>query len=185
MEDGQTFESYGIEEGETIGLTRPDYAERDEVFHIYVQLTEEEVFRVRIKASDTVGSLKTRLWNGGLTTSGENTKQHAENLSVIDEFRGTWIDQQHLVFYQQRLEDDRNSFYYKVQENAVMRFPCKMDKVYPISIKPVFWDHDEYGGKILIRNEVTGSETIGNLKARLWDGGLIPRSKRVHRQLRS
>ena len=47
------------------------YAERDEAYCIYVQHTEEEVFRVRIKASDTIGSLKTRLWKGGLTISGE------------------------------------------------------------------------------------------------------------------
>ena len=32
------------------------YAERDEAYCIYVQRTEEEVFRVRIKASDTIGS---------------------------------------------------------------------------------------------------------------------------------
>ena len=71
LEDGHTIESYGIEEGATIRLTRPDYFERDEAFYIYVQRTEEEVFRVRIKRSDTIGSLKTRLWKGGLTNSGE------------------------------------------------------------------------------------------------------------------
>ena len=27
--------------------------------------------------------------------------------------------------------------------------------------------------------EVTGSETVGSLKGRLWDGGLIPRSKKI------
>lgn len=71
--DGHTFESYGIGEGATIHLSRRDYAERDEAYCIYVQLAVEEVFRVRIKASDTIGSLKTRLWNGGLTLSGKKT----------------------------------------------------------------------------------------------------------------
>ena len=71
LEDGHTFESYGIGEGATICLSRPDYAERDESYWIYVQRTEEEVFRVRIKASDTIGSLKTRLWKGRLTPTGE------------------------------------------------------------------------------------------------------------------
>jgi hypothetical protein len=73
LEDRHTFKSYGIGEGATIHLSRPDYAERDEAYCIYVQRTEGEVFRVRIKASDTIGSLKTRLWNGGLTPSGEKT----------------------------------------------------------------------------------------------------------------
>lgn len=72
LEDGRIFESYGIGEGATIHLSRPHYAERDEAYYIYVQRTEEEVFRIRIKASDTIGSLKTRLWNGRLTPSGEN-----------------------------------------------------------------------------------------------------------------
>ena len=71
LEDENTFESYGIGEGATIHLSRPDYAERDEPYFIYVQRTEEEVFRVRIKASDTIGSLKTRLRNGQLTPPGE------------------------------------------------------------------------------------------------------------------
>jgi Ubiquitin family len=88
LEDGHTFESYDIGEGATIHLSRPDYAERDEAYCIYVQRTEEEVFRVRIKASDTIGSLKTRLRNGQLTPPGEKIDiwQHAENLLVIDEF---------------------------------------------------------------------------------------------------
>jgi hypothetical protein len=75
LEDGHTFESYGIGEGAMIHLSRPDYAERDEAYCIYVQLTEEEVIRVRIEASDTIRSLETRLWNGGLTTLGEKTCQ--------------------------------------------------------------------------------------------------------------
>ena len=86
LEDGHTFEFYGIREGATIHLSRPDYDERDEAYYIYVQRTEEVVFRVRIKASDTIGSLKTRLWNGKLTPPGEKIQQHAENLLVIDEF---------------------------------------------------------------------------------------------------
>ena len=73
LEDGHTFESYGIGEGSTILLSRPDYAERDEAYWIYVQHTEGEVFRVRIKASDTIGNLKTRLWNARLTPPGEKT----------------------------------------------------------------------------------------------------------------
>ena len=73
LKDGHTFESYGIGEGATIHLSRPDYAARDEAYWIYVQRTEEEVFRVRIKASDTIGSLKTRLRNGRLTPPGEKT----------------------------------------------------------------------------------------------------------------
>ena len=84
LEDEHTFESYGIGEGATIHLSRPDYAERDEAYFIYVQRTEEQVLRVRIKASDTVGSLKTRLRNGQLTP-GEKIWQHAENLPVTDE----------------------------------------------------------------------------------------------------
>ena len=76
LEDGHTFESYGIGEGETIRLSQSGFSERDEAFYIYVQRTEEEVFRVRIKASDTIGSLKTRLWKGQLTTTGE--KSHRE-----------------------------------------------------------------------------------------------------------
>ena len=72
LEDGRTFESYGIGEGATIRLSRPDYAERDEAYCIYIQ-RKEEVFRVRIKASDTIGSLKTRLSNGRLTPPGEMT----------------------------------------------------------------------------------------------------------------
>ena len=75
LEDGHTFESYGIGEGATIHLSRPDYAERNEAYWIYVQRTEEEVFRVRIKASDTIGSLKTRLSNGRLTPPGEKACQ--------------------------------------------------------------------------------------------------------------
>ena len=71
LEDGHTFESYGIGEGATICLSRPDYAERDEAYYIYVQRTDEKVFRVLIKASDTIGSLKTRLWKGRLIPTGE------------------------------------------------------------------------------------------------------------------
>ena len=71
LEDRHTFESYGIGEGATICLSRPDYAERDEAYYIYVQRTDEKVFRVRIKASDTIGSLKTRLWKGRLIPTGE------------------------------------------------------------------------------------------------------------------
>jgi hypothetical protein len=79
LEDGHTFESYGIGDGATIHLSRPDYAERDEAYYIYVQRAEDEVFRVRIKASDSIRSLKTRLSNGQLTPSGEKIWQHAEN----------------------------------------------------------------------------------------------------------
>ena len=73
LKDGHTFESYGIGEGAMIRLSLLDYALRDEAYYIYVQRTEEEVFRVRIKASDTIGSLKIRLWKGRLTTTGEKT----------------------------------------------------------------------------------------------------------------
>ena len=73
LEDRHTFESYGIGEGATICLSRPDYAERDEAYYIYVQRTDGKVFRVRIKASDTIGSLKTRLWKGRLIPTGEKT----------------------------------------------------------------------------------------------------------------
>ena len=76
LEDGRTFESYGIGEGATIHLSRPNYAERDGAYYIYVQSTEGEVFRIRIKASDTIGSLKTHLWNGRLTLSGENNNNN-------------------------------------------------------------------------------------------------------------
>ena len=71
LEDGHTFEFYGIEEGETIRLSRLDFSERNEAYYINVQRTDE-MFRVRIKANDTIGSLKTRLWKGQLTT-GEKT----------------------------------------------------------------------------------------------------------------
>ena len=75
LEDGQTFESYGmIGEGATIHLSRPSYAEMDaEAYYIYVQRTEKEVYRVRIKASDTIGTLKFRLWNARLSPRGEKT----------------------------------------------------------------------------------------------------------------
>ena len=75
LEDGHTFESYGIGEGATIRLSRLNFAESDPAFYIYVQRTDEDVFRVRIKASDTIGSLKTRLWKGQLTSTGEKTRR--------------------------------------------------------------------------------------------------------------
>jgi hypothetical protein len=56
-----------------------------------------------------------------------------------------------------------------------------MDKFYPITVVP--GTRDETGDAVRIRLEVTGSETIGNLKVRLWDGGLIPRSKTIQSHL--
>ena len=83
LEDERTFEFYGIGEGATIQLSQPDYVESDKAYYIYVQRTEE-VFRVRIKASDTIGSLKTRLLNGKLTPPGEKIWQLVDNFQVID-----------------------------------------------------------------------------------------------------
>ena len=37
--------------------------------------------------------------------------------------------------------------------------------------------------RIRLGLEVARSETIGSLKARLWDGGLIPRSKKIQFKL--
>lgn len=56
-----------------------------------------------------------------------------------------------------------------------------MDKVFPISVQPT--TRDRHGGVVRIRLEVTGSENIGSLKVRLWDGGLIPRSKKIQPHL--
>ena len=83
-------------------------------------------------------------------------------------FYGRWIDQQHLFFGQQQLEDGYKFSDYKIQESTIIR--CQ--KVYLISVRP-----ETHGERIQV--EVTGSETIGNLKVRLWDGGLIPRSKKI------
>ena len=72
--DGHTFEFNRIGEGATIRLSQLDYEERDEAYYIYVQRTEGEVFRFRIKSSDIIGSLKTRLWKGQLTSSSTGKK---------------------------------------------------------------------------------------------------------------
>ena len=96
---------------------------------------------------------------------------------------GPWVGQQHLIFNQQQLEDKYKFSDYNIQENTIIRFACQMDKVFPITVKPT--TRDEHGGAMRIRLEVTGSETISNLKVRLWDGGMIPRSKKIQSQLRS
>ena len=98
-------------------------------------------------------------------------------------FRGPCIGQLHLIFNQQQLEDGYKFSDYNIQEGTTIRFACQMDKVFPITVKPT--TRDQYGGMMRIRLEVTGSETIGNLKVRLWDGGLIPRSKKIQSQLGS
>ena len=162
MEDGHTLESYGIGEGATIRLSRPDYTEHDEAYRIYVQCTEEggkeeELFSVSIKASDTIGSLKTRLMD-----------------SIA--FHGRWRGQHHLIFNQQQLEDRYKFSDYDIQESTIIRFRCQ--RVFLISITATSDQHGDADGKP-IRLEVTGGETIGNLKARLWDEGLIPRSKKI------
>ena len=74
--DGHPFEFNRIQvgEGATIRLSQLDYEERDEAYYIYVQRTEGEVLRARIKASDTTGSLKPRLWKGQLTSSSTGKK---------------------------------------------------------------------------------------------------------------
>ena len=98
-------------------------------------------------------------------------------------FRGPHIAQQHLIFNQQQLEDRYKFSDYNIQEGTTIRFACQMDKVFPISVKPT--TRDQHGGVVRIPIEVTGSETIGNLKVRLWDGGLIPRSKTIQPRLGS
>ena len=98
-------------------------------------------------------------------------------------FLGPCIGQQHLIFNQQQLEDGYKFSDYNIQEGTIIRFACQMNKVFPISVKPT--TRDEHGGVVRIRLEVTGSETISNLKVRLWDGGMIPRSKKIQSQLGS
>lgn len=98
-------------------------------------------------------------------------------------FHGPWTGQQHLIFNQQQLEDKYKFSDYNIQESTTIRFASQMDKVFPISVKPT--SRDQHGGAVQIRLEVNRSETIGNLKVRLWDGGLIPRSKKIRSQLRS
>ena len=151
LEDGHTFEFYRIREGARINL---DYAESDEAYCIYVQRTKE-VFRVRIKASDTTGSLKTSLMNPIAS-------------------HGLWRGQHHLFFNQLQLEDGYRFSDYNIEENAIICFRCQT--VFFISVTATL---DRHGGGARIRLEVTGSETIANVKARLWDGGLIPRSKKI------
>ena len=200
LEDGHTLKSYGIGEGAMIRLSRPDYAESDDDYCIYVQCTEDEgtekegtekegteeesteeeetekedtkeedteeedtdgeVFPVWIKASDTIGSLKTRL------------------MSSIA-FHGPWRGQHHLIFNRQQLEDGYKFSDYNIQESAVIHF--RRQRVFLITVTL----NRYYGPGEQIQLEVTGSETIGNLKARLWDGGLIPRSKKIQSQLGS
>ena len=92
-----------------------------------------------------------------------------------------YLDRKHLIFNQQQLEDEYKFSDYNIQENTIIRFACQMDKGFPITVIPTTRDRD--GGMVRIRLEVTGSETIGNLKARLWKGGFIPRSKKVRPQL--
>ena len=98
-------------------------------------------------------------------------------------FHGPWIDQQHLFFNQQQLEDGYKFSDYKIQESTIIRFRCQT--VYRISVIPATRDrHRPYDSMERIRVEVTGSETVGNLKVRLWDGGLIPRSKKIESKLK-
>ena len=163
LEDGHTFESYGIGEGATIQLSQ--LAERDEAYCIYVQCpneegTEEEVFPVWIKPSDTIGSLKPRLMD-----------------SI--KFHGPWRGQR-LIFNQQQLEDGYKFSDYNIQESTIIRY--HFQTVFLITVVGRRYQH---GGLGRIRLEVTDSETIGSLKARLWDGGLIPRSKKFQLQLGS
>ena len=98
-------------------------------------------------------------------------------------FHGPYLGRQHLIFNQQQLEDRYKFSDYNIQESTIIRFASQMDKVFPISVKPT--TRDLHGGVVQFRLEVTGSETIGNLKVRLWDGELIPRSKKIWPQLGS
>ena len=197
LEDGHTLESYGIGEGATIHLSRPDYAENDEAYRIYVQCTEEEGteeegkeeegkeeegkeeegteeegkeegFPVWIKASDTIGSLKARLMN-----------------SIA--FHGPWRGQHHLIFNQQQLEDGYKFSDYNIQESTIISFRCQ--GVFLISITATSDKRQRLGigdSEVeRIQLEVTGGETISSLKARLWDEGLISQSKKIQSQLGS
>ena len=162
LEDRHTLESYGIGEGATIRLS-PDNAESDKAYCIYIQRTEEEgteeeLFPVWVKASDTIGSLKTRLMN-----------------SI--EFDGPWKGQ-HLIFNQQQLEDGYKFSDYNIQESTIIHF--RWETVFLISVTATL---DRYGREERIRLEVTGNETIGNLKARLWEGGLIQHCKKIQSKL--
>ena len=111
LEDRHTLESYGIGEGATIRLS-PDNAESGKAYCIYIQRTEEELFPVWVKASDTIGSLKTRLMN-----------------SI--EFDGLWKGQ-HLIFNQQQLEDGYKFSDYNIQESTIIHFRWEM--VFLISV---------------------------------------------------
>ena len=95
-------------------------------------------------------------------------------------FHGRWIDQQHLFFGQQQLEDGYKFSDYNIQESTIIRF---REAVYFITLIP--GTRSLSCGLERIRVDVTGSETIGNLKVRLWDGGLIPRSKKIESKLGS
>ena len=89
-------------------------------------------------------------------------------------FHGRWIDQQHLIFNQRQLEDGYKFSDYNIQESTVIRFARQME-VFPISIQT--------RNRRLVRLKVTGSETIGDLKVRLWDRAWISRSKKIYSQL--
>ena len=94
-------------------------------------------------------------------------------------FHGPWIGQYHLIFNEQLLKDGNKFSDYKIQEGTIIRFRCQ---TFFLIVIPA--TRNQYGGMEPIRLEVTGSETIGNLKDRLWDGGLIPRSKKTQSRLR-
>ena len=96
-------------------------------------------------------------------------------------FHYSYLGRQHLIFNQQQLEDGYKFSDYNIQESTIIRFACQMDKAFPISVQPT--TRDRHGGVVRIRLEVTGSETIGNLKVRLWDGGFLQRSKKIQPQL--
>ena len=89
-------------------------------------------------------------------------------------FHGPWIGQHHLIFNQEQLEDGHKFSDYKIQESTIIYLRCQT--VFLISIIP--GTRDLQGCLERIRLEVTGSETIASLKVRLWDGELIPRSKK-------
>ena len=94
-------------------------------------------------------------------------------------FRGPWIGQHHLIFNQEQLEDEHKFSDYKIQESTIVLLRCQT--VFLVSIMP--GTRDLQGCLERIRLDVTGSETIGNLKVRLWDGGLIPPSKKIQSRL--
>ena len=122
---------------------------------------------LEVTGSETIGSLKAHLWDGGLIPRSKKIQLHWNRNWL---FLVLWAGEKHLIFNGRLLDNRRTLSNYNIQKDAEISLPSK-DKTILIPIR--------FPTGEMIRVGIEDIATIGDLKSRLQAEAYVPRGKRA------